>query len=187
MCNYKLHINPEDPKLRAEYPSYNGDRIIVNKFAYDLSDPKRWDVVVFKYPEDAQVNYIKRLVGLPNEQFRVVHGDIYTAPSDSQNFEHDGKIAQVAGETPRDVATSVRQRLRGAEDDRRRHSAALASLGRARRSDAVGTGADYKSFKSDEFAAADGMDSLSKHCSDFRIQLPIGRMSLPYDKRQLRL
>ena len=93
MCNYKLHINPEDPKLRAEYPSYNGDRIIVNKFAYDLSDPKRWDVVVFKYPEDAQVNYIKRLVGLPNEQFRVVHGDIYTAPLDSQNFEHDGKIA----------------------------------------------------------------------------------------------
>jgi len=30
-----------------------------------FSDPKRWDVVVFKFPGDAKVNYIKRLVGLP--------------------------------------------------------------------------------------------------------------------------
>jgi len=49
------------------YPSFNGDRILVNKFAYDFAEPDRWDVVVFRYPEDAKVNYIKRLVGLPGE------------------------------------------------------------------------------------------------------------------------
>jgi signal peptidase I len=47
------------------YPSFSGDRILVDKFTYDFVGPKRWDVVVFKYPEEAKTNYIKRLIGLP--------------------------------------------------------------------------------------------------------------------------
>lgn len=60
-----------------------GDRVLVLKYLYTFSEPKRWDVVVFKSPTDpigpAQ-NYIKRLVGLPNEQLLVVDGDVFTAP-----------------------------------------------------------------------------------------------------------
>ncbi|MCY2965847.1 MAG: signal peptidase I, partial [Planctomycetota bacterium] len=47
---------------------FAGDRILVNKFPYEFSDPVRWDVVVFKYPDGAKTNYIKRLVGLPGEE-----------------------------------------------------------------------------------------------------------------------
>jgi signal peptidase I len=61
------------------YPSFNGDRILVNKFAYDFADPERWDVVVFRYPEDAKINYIKRLVGLPGETVSIAAGDIWTS------------------------------------------------------------------------------------------------------------
>jgi len=61
-------------------PSYNGDRILVNKYLYTFSDPKRWDVVVFKFPGDAKVNYIKRLVGLPGETLRIQHGNIFIKP-----------------------------------------------------------------------------------------------------------
>ena len=61
------------------YPSFSGDRILVNKFAYDFSEPARWDVVVFKYPEDAKTNYIKRLVGLPGETISIAGGDIWTS------------------------------------------------------------------------------------------------------------
>jgi signal peptidase I len=64
------------------YPSYSGDRILVDKFAYDLSTPKRWDVVVFKYPEEAKTNYIKRLVGLPGETVSIAGGDIWTSRDD---------------------------------------------------------------------------------------------------------
>ena len=52
-------------------PSFKGDRILVMKFPYELpflpgsAGPKRWDVVVFHYPEKPETNYIKRLVGLP--------------------------------------------------------------------------------------------------------------------------
>ena len=67
MCRYALDLDEkidEDPKT---YQTFEGDRILVNKFSYDLAEPKRWDVVVFKFPEDAKTNYIKRLVGLPGE------------------------------------------------------------------------------------------------------------------------
>ncbi len=56
-----------------------GDFIIVNKYAYGLrlpvlhtkvvsiGEPERGDVVVFRYPVDPKVNFIKRLVGLPGD------------------------------------------------------------------------------------------------------------------------
>ena len=41
-------------------------------------EPQRWDVIVFKFPGGATQNYIKRLIGLPNERIRIVGGNIYT-------------------------------------------------------------------------------------------------------------
>ena len=55
----------------------NGDRIFVNKCIYQFSNPKRWDVVVFKNPSNPQENYIKRLIGLPKESIDIFDGDIY--------------------------------------------------------------------------------------------------------------
>ncbi|HEY2881814.1 MAG TPA: signal peptidase I, partial [Pirellulales bacterium] len=75
MCRYTENVNPGDDNNAKDFPSYNGDRIIVNKFAYDLSDPKRFDVIVFKYPEDSKTNFIKRLVGLPKERLKILNGD----------------------------------------------------------------------------------------------------------------
>lgn len=63
-----------------------GDRVLVLKYLYWFSDPNRWDVVVFKNPADPigpARNYIKRLVGLPNEQVLIADGDIFTAPLDA--------------------------------------------------------------------------------------------------------
>ena len=56
-----------------------GDFILVNKFDYGLrlpvfgqtivefGEPKRGDVMVFKYPEDTRINFIKRVVGIPGD------------------------------------------------------------------------------------------------------------------------
>ena len=70
------------PNCRAtldirEDPVFVGDRILVTKFNYKISDPDRWDVTVFKYPEDPSTNYIKRLCGLPGETIEVRQGDLY--------------------------------------------------------------------------------------------------------------
>lgn len=58
--------------------SFSGDRVLVLKYLYDLNAPRRWDVVVFRNPQTNRENYIKRLIGLPGEVVRIIHGDIYT-------------------------------------------------------------------------------------------------------------
>jgi signal peptidase I len=66
-----------------------GDHIFVSKFAYavgvpftnlkiaELGKPKRGDVVVFKYPPDQSIDYIKRVVGLPGETIEVRHNEVF--------------------------------------------------------------------------------------------------------------
>lgn len=60
-----------------------GDHVLVTKFSYgiwlpftrtelvDLGDPKRGDIVVFRYPKQESMTYIKRVVGLPGDSIRV--------------------------------------------------------------------------------------------------------------------
>ncbi len=61
--------------VRAEHAAvFNGDRIIVNK---QVSQYRRFDVVVFRNPEEGHVNYIKRLVGLPGETIRIRQGNLW--------------------------------------------------------------------------------------------------------------
>ncbi|GGJ82227.1 signal peptidase I [Pseudomonas matsuisoli] len=82
-----------------------GDFILVNKFAYgirlpvidqkviDIEDPKRGDVMVFRYPSDPNINYIKRVVGLP--------GDVVRYTPDKQLFVNGQPVSrQLVGEEP---------------------------------------------------------------------------------------
>lgn len=55
----------------------DGERILVNKFLYRLADIERGDVVVFWYPEDPELSFIKRVVGLPGETVEVRNGNVY--------------------------------------------------------------------------------------------------------------
>jgi signal peptidase I len=82
-----------------EQRSYNGDRILVNKYLYEFSDPKRWDVVVFKFPGDAKVNYIKRLVGLPGEKLRIQQGDVFIGNHEAK----EDKDFEIARKPPKKV------------------------------------------------------------------------------------
>lgn len=91
MCRYT------DTELTKD-PSCNGDRILVSKLKYQFSEPRRWDVIVFKFPgdpptvpagnrTDSRTNFIKRLIGLPGETIRIQYGDIWTRKND--NREND--------------------------------------------------------------------------------------------------
>lgn len=54
-----------------------GDRIIVNKLIYRYSQPKRGDIMVFKYPRDPARDFIKRTVGLPEETIEIKDSKVY--------------------------------------------------------------------------------------------------------------
>jgi signal peptidase I len=54
-----------------------GDRVLVNRAVYHLREPHRGDVVVFRYPHDPGVVFIKRIVGVPGDVLEVVDGRLY--------------------------------------------------------------------------------------------------------------
>ena len=54
----------------------NGDRVLVQKFLYDVRRPKRWEVAVFHFPGDPSQAYVKRVVGLPGDSVRIAGGNV---------------------------------------------------------------------------------------------------------------
>lgn len=85
-----------------------GDFILVNKFSYglrlpvlntefvDLGEPERGDVVVFRYPEDPSVAYIKRIVGLPGDHVAYRNKQLYI---NNEPVEL-ARLSLVDGDTP---------------------------------------------------------------------------------------
>jgi len=55
----------------------DGDNLIVEKISYRVNEPRRFDIIVFPYPGDEKVHYIKRIIGLPGETVQIINGDIF--------------------------------------------------------------------------------------------------------------
>ncbi|MBI2339579.1 MAG: signal peptidase I [Deltaproteobacteria bacterium] len=86
-----------------------GDHIFVNKFIYGFripgtkkwmvkfGEPKRGDVIVFIYPEDEKLDFIKRVVGIPGDHIRMKDGKFFV-----NSAEVTEKEIPVVGVDPRD-------------------------------------------------------------------------------------
>jgi signal peptidase I len=88
-----------------------GDFLFVSKWNYGYSrysfpfglapfsgkifekNPERGDIIVFKLPGQENINYVKRLLGLPGETIKVMDGDVFIKKNNSTNFE---KLNQVS-------------------------------------------------------------------------------------------
>lgn len=85
-----------------------GDFILVNKFSYgfkvpfsdwfgdpiymtEAKAPKRGDIIVFKYPRNTDLNYIKRVIGLPGDTIEVVDKVVYVNNKPINMVPHDGQ------------------------------------------------------------------------------------------------
>lgn len=53
---------------------HDTDYLIIDEISYAIKDPARYEVIVFKYPNDKKKYYIKRIIGLPNETVDVKAG-----------------------------------------------------------------------------------------------------------------
>ena len=61
---------------------HNGDNLIVDKLSYRFHDPERFDIVIFKYPDDPSQLFVKRVIGLPGETVNIVDGKVYINDSE---------------------------------------------------------------------------------------------------------
>jgi signal peptidase I len=68
------------------YPTFkNADYLIVDEASYHLGEPKRYDVVVFRYPGDTSKFYIKRIIGLPGETVDVTSDTVTITNTENKN------------------------------------------------------------------------------------------------------
>lgn len=83
IVNNVLLINARVPSESMEKTIMTGDRFFGNRLAYFFNNPERFDIVVFKYPDDESQLFVKRVIGLPGETVEIREGKVYINGSDT--------------------------------------------------------------------------------------------------------
>lgn len=65
------------PTTSMEPTFIKGDHVLVSKFIYRFTKPKQGDVIVFEYPLDPSVDYIKRVIAVDGQKFEIRDGKSY--------------------------------------------------------------------------------------------------------------
>ena len=76
-------INATVPTGSMENTIMPGDDLFGFRLAYQFSEPKRGDIIIFKYPDDEEEKYVKRIIGLPGETVRISNAKVYIDDSET--------------------------------------------------------------------------------------------------------
>ena len=95
LINNVVLINAKIPSESMEKTVMTGDRLFGFRLAYGINidlfgheiskkikDPERFDIIIFKYPDDEKKLFIKRLIGLPGEKVQITDGKVYINDSE---------------------------------------------------------------------------------------------------------
>jgi signal peptidase I len=91
-----------------------GDRLLAYKMAYDFKvpftdwslirwgKPQRGDIIVFRYPKDPQIDYVKRVVGVPGDRIRLEDNALYIngEKQERTSYEHDRSVLTDIDDNP---------------------------------------------------------------------------------------
>ena len=78
LVSYSLFFNLSVVRGSSMAPGIqDGDRILVEPWSYLIGPIQRGDVVVLRYPLDPEIDYIKRIIGLPGDRVTLAHGEVW--------------------------------------------------------------------------------------------------------------
>ncbi len=104
--------------------------LIVDQLTYRLEEPKRSDVVIFRYPNNPKVFYIKRVIGLPGEKVVVKNGIINITNSENPDgVVIDDKYVEESRRSADDFTVTLREGEYFVMGDNRRESSDSRSWG----------------------------------------------------------
>lgn len=66
-----------------------GDRIIASRLAYINNDPERYDIIIFRNPDNEEECFVKRVIGLPGETVQIVNGIVYVTQTNGETIQLD--------------------------------------------------------------------------------------------------
>lgn len=75
---YLFFFQPHQVIGNSMDPNFHDrEYILTDKISYRFREPKRGEVIIFKSPPDPEKEYIKRIIGLPEEKIKISQGKIY--------------------------------------------------------------------------------------------------------------
>lgn len=77
VLNTFIIANSEVPSGSMENTIMTGDRVIGSRLAYLFDEPERGDIVIFRFPDNEKIYYVKRVIGLPGETVDIIDGQVY--------------------------------------------------------------------------------------------------------------
>ena len=77
---------------------HNGQYLVIDELSYFLREPARGEVIVFRFPGNSKVHYIKRVIGLPGETVEIRDGAVFVL-----NQDHPGGFRLAEPYLPADI------------------------------------------------------------------------------------
>lgn len=77
LLNQFIIVNASIPTGSMESVIMPNDRIVAFRLSYFFTDPARYDIVIFRYPDDETQLYVKRIIGLPGETVTIRDGLVF--------------------------------------------------------------------------------------------------------------
>ena len=66
---------------------HENDRVIASRLSYKYSKPERYDIAIFKYPDNEEQLFVKRVIGLPGETVSIQDGIVYITGEDGKTHQ----------------------------------------------------------------------------------------------------
>ncbi|RJR15571.1 signal peptidase I [Candidatus Microgenomates bacterium] len=100
---YLFLFQPHQVKGASMEPNFHdGEYILTNKFQYHFEAPKRGDVIVFKSPQNPDIDYIKRVIGLPGDRIKLIDNHFYINGTKLEEVYIDAELFTYNGQYLKD-------------------------------------------------------------------------------------
>ena len=149
VINNVVLINAKIPSPSMEKTIMTGDRIFGFRLAYGINldlfgheiskkvkDPERFDIVIFKYPDDESQLFIKRVIGLPGEKVQIKNGRIYVNGKKTKAYSSQKILS--AGLASEEITIKSKQYFVVGDNYNNSEDSRSASVGNIKRSNIVG-------------------------------------------------
>jgi len=82
-------VNAAVPTGSMENNIMPNDRLVAFRLSYLFSEPQRYDVVIFPFPDDESTLFVKRIIGLPGETIEIVNGKVFVDGTEHEPLKDD--------------------------------------------------------------------------------------------------
>jgi len=95
---YLFIMQPHQVKGNSMYPTYHDkEYILTDKISYKLRLPERGEVIILKSPKNPDIDFIKRVVGMPGETIEITNGQVLVNKQEIKEQYYQGKTPTFPG------------------------------------------------------------------------------------------